>query len=118
MQHATRRRAGARQPGHVACGVVSAAVIVSGRHFALDRRIQGIFSIPASAHVPWALGIGSAARRSLICASGAAVAAACPDVLREFWPPAGDGGAHYRISNRVVTLFRSVSWTNPEWKML
>jgi hypothetical protein len=72
-------------PVDVACDVVSAAVIVSGRHFALDRRIQGIFSIPASAHVPWALGIGVAVRRSLICASGVAVAvAAFPDMLREF----------------------------------
>jgi hypothetical protein len=97
-------------PLDVACGVVSTAVIFSGRHFALGREIQGIVSIPASAHVPWALSIGAAARRSRFCISAAAVAlAARAEVLREFSPSAADGGAHYRISNRVVTLFRAVS---------
>jgi len=42
--------------------------------------------------------------------SGAAVAVAeRPEVIREFLPPAAGDGAHYRISSRVVTLFRPVS---------
>jgi len=94
----------------VACGVVSTAVIVSGRHFALGRVDSRDRFDPRFGARPVGLKHWRRRKAELFCISAAAVVlAARADLLREFSPSAADGGAHYRISNRVVTLFRSVS---------